>query len=110
MENNLLNDYNVSTLCEICQNACGGCSWSEGGVQKPVEGWDAIRNDLYVNHGTVSKPIVFFEESYIVLDCPQYVPDKFADRYPFNRDAAERRARIRIAMAEKMKGLETCDM
>ena len=104
---NGMNDYTVSTLCEICQNACGGCSWSERGVQKPVEGWDAIRNDLYVNHGTVGKPISFLDESYIVLDCPQCVPDKFAKRYPFDRETAERRARIRIAMAERAKS--SCD-
>lgn len=95
-------EYTPSTLCEICQNACGGCAWSKYGEQKPVEGWEAIRNDLYVNHGTVTAPISFIQESYVVLACPEFEPDRFADRFPFRRSEAERRAKLRIA--SKLRG------
>ena len=53
--------YRPATLCEVCNNACGGCVWSKHGVQKPVPGWDAIRRDLSDSG-----------ESYIVLDCPKF--------------------------------------
>lgn len=51
------------TLCLECANACGGCSWSRKKA-KPVKGWNAIRKDLV---GGI--------ESYIVVSCPEYVPD-----------------------------------
>lgn len=57
--------YRPLTLCEVCTKACGVCSWSKKGVQRPVEGWDAIRNDL-------QQPKSFFSESYIVLRCPEF--------------------------------------
>lgn len=57
--------YRPATLCEVCDKACGGCSWSKKGVQKPVAGWDAIRNDLR-DAG----------ESYIVLSCPEFVVEE----------------------------------
>lgn len=83
-------EYTPFTLCEVCENACGGCSWSEKNVQKPVEGWDAIRNDI-LPHGYYSEPI----ESYVVLACPKYVPDRYAEKYPFNRKEATRRVMVR---------------
>ena len=65
--------YRPQTLCELCDNACGGCSWSEYGVQQPVKGWDAIRVDLMYNNQVYSGfRKIFFSESYIVLSCPQF--------------------------------------
>lgn len=65
--------YRPHTLCELCDNACGGCSWSEYGVQQPVKGWDAIRVDLmYCNQMYSGFRKIFFSESYIVLSCPQF--------------------------------------
>lgn len=52
------------TICWKCANACGGCDWSKKRA-KPVDGWEAIRRDLY--NGV---------ESYIVLSCPKFVPDR----------------------------------
>lgn len=52
------------TICWKCANACGGCDWSKKRA-KPVAGWEAIRRDLY---GGI--------ESYIVLSCPKFEPDK----------------------------------
>lgn len=52
------------TICWKCANACGGCDWSKKRA-KPVDGWEAIRRDL-------SRGI----ESYIVLSCPKFVPDR----------------------------------
>lgn len=54
------------TLCEVCANACGGCCWSEYGVQRPVPGWSAVRNDINIFGDRSSLKI----ESYAVLDCP----------------------------------------
>lgn len=93
--------YRPTTLCEICANACGGCSWSEYGKQKPVEGWEAIRNDILTNHGAPGKPLISFEESYIVLACPQYAPDQYAERYPFDSEWAKKALRLRNEMAER---------
>ena len=61
--------YYKQTLCWTCQNACGGCSWSKRFI--PVEGWDAKRRDVMKgqDHRTPN-------ESYFVISCPQYVPDK----------------------------------
>jgi hypothetical protein len=53
------------TKCWICKNAFGGCSWSR--EFKPVEGWTAERNDMKVHNR--------WDESYIVDDCPEFVPD-----------------------------------
>ena len=87
-------EYTVSTLCEICRNALGKCSWSEYGKQTPVEGWEAIRMDV------VSQDRERREESYIVLACPQYAPDEYAKIYPFNREKAERRAEVKARNIE----------
>lgn len=57
-----------STLCWQCAKACGGCSWSSR-AHKPVTGWTAERRDLYIQNSSV--PV----ESYVVHDCPEYVPD-----------------------------------
>lgn len=95
-----MNDYTVSTLCEICKNACGGCSWSRYGEAKPVEGWEAIRNDLICHDGHLTSHRV---GSYIVLSYPQYRPDKFASKYPFDKETAKRRAMIRITLAGRMR-------
>lgn len=68
----------IRTLCEVCGNACGGCSWSEYGVQRPVPGWDAVRNDIRTP-GDRAKPRV---ESYAVLDCPEFVlEERYAREY-----------------------------
>ena len=52
------------TLCWSCANACGWCDWSRKPDPKPVEGWKAIQHDVQG------------EESYYVMECPKYVPDK----------------------------------
>ena len=50
--------------CWTCQNACGGCSWSD--CLQPVEGWKVER----VKKKTVP------EQGYRILFCPEYVPDE----------------------------------
>lgn len=61
--------YEAWTLCELCDNAGGFCRWSEQGVQKPVEGWRAIRRDIE------------YDESYVVLECPEFFPQECYRRY-----------------------------
>ena len=59
------------TLCWSCKNAVGRCSWSEVDESKknrpikyePVSGWVAIKTKkMHYN-------------SYVVLSCPEFVPD-----------------------------------
>lgn len=57
--------YVPTTLCELCANACGGCRWSRKDVQEPVPGWEAARRDLPWDGRML--------ESYVVLDCPEFV-------------------------------------
>lgn len=90
--------YKPRTLCEVCENACGGCSWSEKGVQQPVEGWDAIPtvidNSNDAKHGRQNGLLV---ESYIVLRCPEF---KLEER---NRWAFERFDPLRELLRYKMR-------
>ena len=58
------------TICWSCQNACGGCSWSRYKSWQPVEGWEAIETTISLSNHLPRM------QSYIVLSCPQYVPDK----------------------------------
>ena len=59
------------TLCWSCKNAVGRCSWSEVDESKkdrpikyePVSGWVAIKTKK-MNYN-----------SYVVLSCPEFVPD-----------------------------------
>ena len=52
--------------CWTCQNACGGCSWSKD--FQPVKGWQAEKTFLPSNGE--------FAESYRIIECPQYKPDR----------------------------------
>lgn len=60
------------TLCFSCQNAvpnkekCLGCPWSES--FEPVEGWNAMPTTLSESDGII--------DSYLVLECPMYIPDE----------------------------------
>lgn len=53
------------TICWDCGNATGGCCWSES--LTPVKGWNAIRKDITGKENN--------EESYIVLNCPEFTRD-----------------------------------
>lgn len=61
--------YVPETLCELCGRACGRCRWSRKDVQLPVKGWVAVRRDVPM---TDSQGKVHWEESYVVLECPEY--------------------------------------
>ena len=61
-------EFVPTTLCDMCGKACGHCRWSRKGVQKPVEGWDAIRRDIPVDTEGKREWL----ESYVVLDCPEF--------------------------------------
>lgn len=54
----------ISTLCEICSNACGGCAWSRYRVQAPVHGWDAVRRPEDVGWTVLACPEFALEERY----------------------------------------------
>ncbi|MBO5454418.1 MAG: hypothetical protein J6A69_10740 [Clostridia bacterium] len=57
------------TLCWSCDNACTGCSWSKALV--PVKGWDATPIRIKYN-----SDVREYTDSYIVHDCPQFIPTK----------------------------------
>lgn len=53
------------SLCWVCANALGGCSWSQS--FEPVEGWDAVPCIIHGNGMEVP--------SFHVRSCPQFVRD-----------------------------------
>ena len=60
------------TICWDCENAVPnkkgrGCSWSIN--LEPVEGWDAERCDINMQHCKAEKNS---KESYIVKHCPLF--------------------------------------
>lgn len=68
------------TLCWSCRNACGRCSWSRYKVWQPVPGWTAIRTEIGGQKTIKGKVRRVPIKSYIVLDCPEFVPDKNNDK------------------------------
>lgn len=74
-----LEDYLVESgqLCWKCQNACGGCPWTEvDPVTKkvrfePVPGWDAKPVRRWTTTGSLRVRM----ESYSIKSCPMFVPD-----------------------------------
>jgi hypothetical protein len=56
------------TLCWKCQNATGGCSWSQ--ELKPVEGWVAKKTKIRLQRGANDI------DSFIVRKCPEFIPDE----------------------------------
>ena len=54
------------TLCWVCQNCFGGCSWSRDYI--PVEGWKAKAT-------TVQRQPREGVASYLVLSCPEFLPE-----------------------------------
>lgn len=67
--------YREKSLCWQCENACNrGCSWSDNFT--PVDGWTARPE---TNAGGV--------DSYLVIQCPEFVPEKREDRNPDDMDS-----------------------
>lgn len=71
------------TLCWSCARACGGCSWTERDPVthairfEPVKGWEAEKttiNGSKSEHG--EKCYRYTTDSYRVVRCPLYVPDR----------------------------------
>ena len=57
-------------ICWACQNACGGCSWSQS--LTPVEGWEVEEIPYMMYHGsgyTVAS-------TYHITKCPEFVQDE----------------------------------
>lgn len=73
-------NYCPQTLCEVCGNALGSCSWSEKDNQRPVPGWEAIRKDIIVGDGN-SRTLT---ESYTVFKCPQFKLEEH-NRWAYDR-------------------------
>jgi len=99
--------YVPHTLCEVCANACGGCSWSEKNIQTPVEGWEAVRNDISVNDKTKGSYREGICESYVVLACPQFELEE-QHRWAYERfdpEKARRHAENRASVSSIMKKL-----
>lgn len=54
----------IRTLCEVCGNACGGCSWANDLI--PVDGWTA--QQTFDKYGD--------PYSYIVTACPRFLSEE----------------------------------
>lgn len=90
----IISQCEVTTQCLACNNAYGGCRWSQEG--QPVPSWDAVRNDL-----VDTAPIFRRIESYVVLNCPQFRLDpRWAEEYKRFSPENARQA----VMARKRKG------
>lgn len=75
------NSKRGDTLCWYCANVYGGCSWSARS-KEPVDGWDAFRIDLLPQAYKMRTMKPCKIESYIVVDCPQFVLDgRFAEEF-----------------------------
>lgn len=72
--------YVPETLCELCDRACGHCLWSAAGM--PVPGWEAVRRDIMMTDNQDGHMV----ESYVVLGCPAYKPEKHWWLYVLNWD------------------------
>lgn len=60
-----------SSICWFCVNSYEGlCPWFDAKNPKPVEGWDAVRQDIKYLHGKGSEHRMI--ESYMVRSCPNY--------------------------------------
>lgn len=60
---------NRQTLCWRCKNTNRfKCTWFDPKNPRPVEGWEAIQRDLYVDTRRV--------ESYFVVSCPNFDPEE----------------------------------
>lgn len=68
-------------LCAECGKACGGCRWSD--KLMPVDGWNAEPSKIYINK---HKPV----DSFHVIECPEYVPDRKKNVDHLSIDAAYR--------------------
>ncbi len=73
------NNAKNTNICFYCQNACGGCSWSEINPDtkkprfEPVPGWTAKL--VFLNIGSRNKESILVE-TYHITNCPQFIPDE----------------------------------
>lgn len=88
----------VKTLCDVCENACGGCEWSEKWVQKPVPGWDAVRRDVQNQAKYAHKDCYALVESYTVLHCPKFVLEEKRAQWYERWDPEKRRRELEREM------------
>ena len=80
-----------ATKCWTCQNACGGCSWSDHWKHEPVDGWDATPVNLRINGKTENGVYTaVYTPSYIVHECPEYIPDR-PRKIDKNRDGRKKK-------------------
>lgn len=56
----------IHTICWNCKNACCGCEWSKN--YTPIQGWDAIPTQIYVNADGKKS----YTDSFIVQKCPNF--------------------------------------
>lgn len=92
-------EFKPRTLCDVCDKACGYCSWSKHGVQRPVEGWTAIRRDLVIQTSIKTKRS-HLAESYVVLECPEFVVHP-GEEWAYDRFDPERIAMLNIRELSK---------
>lgn len=70
------------TLCWKCQNACGNCAWSRWKHNQPVEGWLAMPIKIKLGGGDAKRAKEYID-SYIVLECPEFLEDEPREKYEY---------------------------
>ena len=72
------------TLCWLCQNAGGNCSWSKSFT--PVDGWKAVPTKVQAGfYSKTNDPR--FTDSYDVYECPEFellseIKNRFSNKKP----------------------------
>lgn len=60
-----------SSICWLCVNSYEGrCPWFDAKNPKPVDGWNAVRQDIKYQHGRGAGHRMI--ESYMVRSCPNF--------------------------------------
>lgn len=60
-------------LCWRCENACGGCEWSDR--LEPVPGWDATPTSRVLKAGGKGKGGTRIASSFVIHACPKFRRD-----------------------------------
>ena len=66
-------EYQSTQLCWTCDNACGGCEWSDH--LEPVPGWDATPTSRVLKVGGKGKGGTRVASSFVIHYCPKFRRD-----------------------------------
>lgn len=97
-------EWDIGALCDICDNACGFCEWSEYHNMRPVPGWDAVEGKVPIQRLVNGKQRIVYETSYTVLDCPKFVCEAHRTEWLKHWDKEKRRRELQRRSKRKQEG------